>query len=126
MTRTYGLQKFEWSIRALAQDAATQLKLYPSFAVVADELALEFEEHHRQLDLDVLRPAQSQAVQALSDALDQMSGPDHLRLWETEALDCAPEWQRIRELARDVLRVMGWPATPPPLERGAIYVGPGA
>lgn len=126
MTSDRLLQQFQWSVRALAQEGATQLQLYPSFAEVADELALEFDEHHRQLDLHVLRPAQPQAVQALNDALEQMSGPDHIALWETEALRCAPEWQRVRELARDVLRVMRWPATPPPFERGAIYVGPDA
>ena len=116
------LQQFEWSVRALAQPSAVQPTLYPSFVAVADELALEFDEHYRTLDLDRLRPLQREAVRALDDALDAMSGPDHLELWEVEALD-RPEWQHVRELARALIHVMGWSAAAPPVERGAIYVG---
>jgi hypothetical protein len=116
------LQQFEWSVRALAQASAVQLKLYPSFVEVADELALEFDEHYRALDLDMLRPPQREAVRALNDALDEMSGPDHLELWHVESLDRA-EWQEIREFACELIRVMGWSAEAPPVDRGAIYVG---
>jgi hypothetical protein len=115
------LQQFEWSVRALAQDSTVQLELYPSFAEVADELALEFDEHYRRLDLDLLRLAQRQAVAALNDALDDMSGPDHAELWEIEALDRA-EWHHIRTLARALIHVMGGSAAAPPAERCTVYV----
>lgn len=119
---TKRMQQFEWSVRALAQESAVQLQLYPSFVAVADELALEFEEHYRALDLDLLRAPQREAVRALCDAFDEMSGPAHLELWQTDALDRA-EWKHIRELARQLIRVMGWSTSAPPVDRGAIYVG---
>ena len=116
------MQRFEWSVRALAQESAVQRELYPSFVAVADELALEYEEHHRALDLDLLRAPQREAVRALDDALDEMSGPAHVELWQANALDRA-EWQHIRALARALVGVMGWSAAAPPVDRGAIYVG---
>jgi hypothetical protein len=116
------LQQFEWSVRALAQESAVQVGLYPSFAEVADELALEFDEHYRKLDLDLMRAPQREAVRALNDALDEMSGPAHAELWQIEALGRA-EWKHIRELARQLIRVMGWSASAPPVDRGATYVG---
>ena len=117
------MQQFEWSVRALAQPAAVQLRLYPSFVEVADELALEFEEHLQRIDVDQLPPAQRDAVRALDQALEEMSGPAHAELWEVSALDVAPEWTRLRELASQVIAAMDWSRVPPPIDRGALYVG---
>ena len=120
------MQQFEWSVRALAQPAAVQLALYPSFVEVADELALEFEEHSRRIDVDALTPAQRDAVRALDRALAEQSGPAHAELWEIAALDGTPEWAHFRALAAKVIELMGWSSDPPPYDRGAVYVGPQA
>lgn len=117
------MQHFEWSLRALAQPATVQIGLYPSFVEVADELALELEEHLQRTDLDLLAPTQRDAVRALDRALEEMSGPARAELWHVAALDVAPEWTRLRELASQVIATMGWSSEPPPIDRGAIYVG---
>lgn len=45
----------------------------------------------------------SEQVTELDRALNEMSGPDNADLWSAEALDAAPEWERLRRLARSVL-----------------------
>jgi len=118
------MQQFEWSVRALAQAPAVQRDLFPDFVEVADELALDFEERYRRLPTDIVHftPDQAQRVNALDSALAAMSGPAHEELWTMEALDEAPEWDHIRQLARELIQAMGWSNSPPPSDRGAIYV----
>ena len=115
--------QFEWSVRALAQSAVVQRGLFPDFVEVADELALDFDERHRRVRSGSAQFTADQAasIDALDRALDAMSGPAHQELWTMEALDQAPEWDHIRELARELIRVMGWSEDPPPSDR-AIYV----
>jgi hypothetical protein len=121
------LLRLQWSIQAIAQDAHVQRSLFPHFVCVADELALDFAEHHGAFEDSAsaasLTPAQRESIRALDRALDAMSGPEHADLWTDEALDRAPEWTALRTLARTVLARMHWPTTAPPTDR-AIYVGP--
>jgi hypothetical protein len=120
---TQDLQRFEWSVRALAQDAATQRQLYPSFVCVADELALEFDEYLRALEDELPQLTAAEQIRALDSRLSAMSGPDHAALWTDDALRDAPEWVEVRAAAQAVLQAMGWSSRPPPNERGAVYVG---
>jgi hypothetical protein len=121
------LLRFEWAVRALAQDPATQIALFPAFVVVADELALDFEQHYLIVQ-DTLADLGEDVVARVADldrALDGMSGPAHLDLWTDDALREAPEWEAIRELARQVLVSAAWSEGPPPTGR-ATYIGPDA
>ena len=117
-------EHFEWSVRALAQPSDVQRSLFPSFVEVADELALDFDEHYRDLPsfLSIFTREQAQRIEELNAALDAASGPEHGELWTMEALDHSSEWQCCRELARRVIEAMGWSSAAPPANR-AIYVG---
>lgn len=121
------LLRFEWAVRALAQDADTQMTLYPHFTCVADELALDFDEHRRKLTGTDYTLSEEQAVviEQLDNRIASISGPNNERFWTDGALKAAPEWNEIRLLARSVLREMGWPDAPPPANR-ALYIGPNA
>lgn len=114
------------AVQALAQPAATQLGLFPSFVCAPDELALEFEDAmRRSADWLVRLPdAQARPLQALNSFLEASSGTKHADLWENDSLSCDPRWNDIRELARDVLRAFNWLDVAPPAN-GAIYVGEG-
>src|ERR1700754_1824521 len=90
------MQRFEWCVRALAQDAETQRALYPDFACVADELALEFDEYLRAIEDDLGALPASELIRALDDKLTAMSGPAHADLWTEEALSAAVEWADVR------------------------------
>ena len=119
-------RRFMWAIQALALDATEQLQLFPEFADSIDELELD----QAQTQAAFLESSQSlvsaeqlQAIADLDAQLDAMAGPENAALWSDEALEAAPEWQRVRALAAALLRQMGWPLEAPPRDR-AIYVGP--
>jgi hypothetical protein len=83
-----------------------QLGSWPSL----DELALELDDvadaGRREL------PAEPRRVLDELDALlDSMSAEP--ALWDGGALDTAPEWQRVRELARHALTALGAPPVSP-------------
>jgi hypothetical protein len=123
------LLRFEWSVRALAQDAEVQKVLFPAFVCAADELALEFDECLRGLvgsgRLSELSVEQSKLVEDLDQKLTEMSGTENEPLWTDEALSAAPEWTVVREAATRLVNAMGWSSAPPPTER-YVYVGPDA
>lgn len=116
--------RFKWAVQALAQPSCVQLSLFPSFAEVADELALEHEEtqaaflaQEKGLSVD-----QYAAIADLDGQLARMSGPENAKVyWTVEALDAAPEWAEVRLLAHRVLDAMGWQHVAPPLDRGALF-----
>lgn len=127
-TKTDAAQRFMWAVQALAVSAQEQQRLFPSFAEAADELALDHEEAQAAFlnaSGALLSPHQREALDLLDRQLERMSGPHNASLWTVEALDAAPEWAHVRELAVDVLREMGWAVESPPRDR-AIYVGPPA
>jgi len=67
-------------------------------------------------------PAQLRSLNLFDDYLAELSGPKDERFWQDPAaLDSDMRWQRIRELARDVLTTFDWPYEPPPRD-GATYV----
>jgi len=112
-------------VQALAQPAAVQIALFPDFAVVGDELAVQFDVALR--DYRAFSPtaeeAQLRSLAVLDDYLAELSGPEDERFWwDRAALGSDMRWQRIRDLARDVLAMFDWPHEPPPLD-SATYVG---
>lgn len=115
-----------WAVQALAVPAEQQSSLFPSFAEVADELALEHEETQTGFLNDCgtdLTSDQESAIKALDDKLEVMSGEENVTtLWTVEALAVRQEWEQVRMLARNVLSAMGWPRSVPPLDRGMVYV----
>jgi hypothetical protein len=59
----------------------------------------------------------------LDEALARMSGAANATtLWTVEALGDRQEWAQVRTLALAVLSAMGWPASVPPADRGAVFV----
>src|SRR4051812_11136819 len=115
------LERLEWAVRAIAQEADVQTTLYPDFVCVPDELALEFDEHFRKVvkrdGLESLEPEQRTALECLDHKLAEMSGPEHAELWKEDALRESDQWTALRMMARDVISKMGWSTTPPSKER---------
>jgi hypothetical protein len=110
-------------VQALAADAADQVRLFPAFVMVGDELALDFEEAMRSC-----RPAiagLSERKRAAIDALDQqitaLSGAWNEAFWSTDGVMSDPRWEQIRARAREVLLACGW-AVEVPGPSTAIYI----
>lgn len=118
--------RFKWSVQALAMDYEIQLKLYPNFVEVADELALEFEETlERYLETgagDHFDGAQSDCLSRLDSKLEAISGIGNLQYWTIEAMKNSPHWDEIRELAAATLFCFGWKVESPPCDRGYVFI----
>jgi hypothetical protein len=122
MTATAELRR---CLQALAQPAAEQVSLFPEFAVIGDELALQFDDalHAYHASASTPDPIQLESLRLLDDYLTELSGPEEDRFWlERAALASDPRWEQIRDLARAVLAAFAWPDKPPPRD-GATYVG---
>jgi hypothetical protein len=118
-------ERFRWSVLALTQEADVQMKLFPDFVVVADELALNWESAPEKLRTSEpeISDSQKSPIEKLDQLISAISGPEHLEFWEDDALSERIEWDEIRLAARAVAQAFGWPiAAPPPSPD--FYVGP--
>ncbi len=75
-----------------------------------DELALEFEDEASLITSmfkkGQLSRSQFDALNKLSDKLDQMSGRSNKELWQPSTLRDSPEWKEIRLLAKNALALL--------------------
>ena len=104
------------ALQALAATPEIQVARFPDFVVVADELALDFDDAllmFRQ-GSPTLSPQQTAHLQALDTLLHEMSGAANASLWTLAALNTSPEWVTVRTHARELLVAFGWPLDPPP------------
>ena len=99
-------RQFQWAVQALVQPADVQPTLFPSFVVVADELALDFDNWWKAYESNfghLCSQQQRQAVASLDHLLTEMSGPGKPELWMDEGCLSHPKWSMVRRLAADVL-----------------------
>jgi len=103
------LGRFVRAIAVLALPAEGQLAFLDSIGVPhnVDELAWEFDDGRllaRQfVELQWTSAVFRAKVDPLNALLDEMSGEEHAELWTATALREAPEWERVRLLAIELL-----------------------
>jgi hypothetical protein len=119
------LDRLKCSLQALMLPADRQVGLFPSFVWVGDELALDFDDAYQAaLRGHHFTAEQMSVLAALDAALSKMTAEENMDLWEdSTALSRYPQWQEVRERARQALLQLGWDLEAPPKNR-AIYVGP--
>ena len=114
------LTQFFWSLQALAQPAEVQAALFPSFVVVADELALDLKQW-----LEVVRASKEVPEEAvrIAQQIDAMlcDASSDEQFWTLEALASNAVWQQIRDLSIEALGAARVGIEAQPLGR-AIYV----
>ena len=94
------------TLRALAAPADVQLARHPDLTAGADAVAADFGDALRlasdcpQLGLD---DEQRDALDAVEELLERMSGAEGATPWTEEALRSAPEWEEVRTRARAAL-----------------------
>jgi hypothetical protein len=110
------MARLEWSVRALSQAAHDQIALYPDSAVVADELALDFDSSLRVARQFGLNWSEEQraSLDALDSQLEAMSDLHDRNLWSNEALASHSAWGAVRQLAAVAVARFGWSTEPPP------------
>lgn len=122
MPKSQSATRIEWAVRALAQDARTQRALFPDFVCKGDEMALDFEEALRAVLSEGTDWTQEQVASLLKldGFIESCSGLANQELWLDEnVLDSSPIWAEIRRIAAEVVALMGWPTSPPPVDRHA-------
>ena len=119
----YCMLKLKKTLQALALPAGEQLELYPPESAQADELALDFDHWSTCAlgnDRDKMTSAQSDALQAIDSALNGMSASRDASHWTPEGLAQRVEWERVRELASEALKVFAWPYQVPVNYEGPV------
>ena len=94
------------TLRLLALEASEQIRLFPAYVPVADELALLFEDAKMRLRADEAMPEISGELQELSEVFDWLTnaGPE---FWTDERLQSHHEWNEVRRLAAQILEKLG-------------------
>jgi hypothetical protein len=120
----FSLERFKWSLQALAAPADIQLDLYPDSDWKVDDMAIEFEEWYEAIKKrqTFFTAAQAAILRKLNRSLDEISGPENAYYWMEETLRADPVWEKIRLLAKDALRALGWPVEVPPKERSDTLI----
>lgn len=118
------MNKIKWITQVIAQPYEIQKSLFPDFANVADELAVEWERALDELDelnITSITDEQRSVIKKLDDYMLSISGPANIQYWNNTALCKSVEWQRMREMAIDILSIMHWEKTVPAKPK-AIYI----
>ncbi|HAU5566447.1 TPA: hypothetical protein JD264_21930 [Serratia fonticola] len=119
------MNRIEIIVQSFAQPCEVQKSLFPDFANVADELAIEWEAVLEEIDDILLTDKQKQAFNVLDEYMLSISGPSNIRYWNNEALCNSKEWAVMRSMAKDILYVMEWKENIP-TKNQAIYVKGGS
>lgn len=100
------------SALAAAAPSAEALKRKPPKAGWVENLVLEFDEAYTAFveGFETL-PTEDQllALQAIDQRVSAMVGAKDPGLWTAEAWRAAPDWDEVRALAAQALRLFDWP-----------------
>ena len=117
------LEHLKWALQALAAPAEEQIRLFPSFVCIPDELVLDFDCWYQSAKTKVSFSLEQQdALSELDDCIQRWSGPPNQDVWHEAALATHPVWLDFRALAKQALAAFSWSMDLPPFERGNIYV----
>ena len=122
------MNKIKWVTQAIAQPCEIQKSLFPDFANIADELAVEWEmaldELNDPLVASSLTSEQKLALKKLDDYMLSISGAANIQYWNNDALCGSVEWQKMRKMAIDILLIMNWENVVP-AKADALYINHG-
>lgn len=97
------------SLQLLASDCNQQILLFPDFVVVADEIALLYEENLIFLDMLLrcghINEKQKSELQDIDKKLENMSHRNNL--WTLDAIRNSLEWDETRRCSHDLLISLG-------------------
>lgn len=105
------------SLQLLAAPYEQQIKAFPHFVDVPDEIALTFDDVYTFADAlvreSLLTSEQKDAVEQLNTYLDQLS--DKKDQWTLSALQTSSQWNRVRDMASNTLALIHVPKKAPNL-----------
>ena len=106
------MMQLEKAVRIAALPAYRQIEGFPKGVVVADEIALDFDNWCgwalEGQGAPPLTVEQRSALTSLNARLNRMSAEHDADLWTEDSLRCRPEWDEVRDEARRILDNFGW------------------
>lgn len=110
--RKLNMIQLKKAVRVAALPAHRQIESFPPSVDIPFEIADEFDNWCRWAlrgaHAPQLTDQQRSALIALDKRLDEMSGEEHAELWSEDALRSRPEWDEVRDEAREILDLFGW------------------
>jgi hypothetical protein len=100
-------------LKLIASSADEQQAALPDFVVVADEIALLFDDELRLIDTNACGPDVRAGLSSIDERLTGMS--DDTSLWTPNALTSASEWAALRNAASRLLAALGVAVSKPDL-----------
>ena len=112
------------ALQLLAADAKVQVKAFPDYVLVADELALTLHDAVLLLRQEAANENVAawfvESVTEIDNALDSYSRGQDSQFWSNESLEVDLRWQRVRLAAREILSRLGLPRSFPTLDADYI------
>ena len=105
------------SLQLLAADYEQQVKAFPEYVHVPDEIALTFDDTYALVESlepeGLLTPAQDDTLKQIDTLLEKMSQDENM--WTCEALRTSYKWVEARKLAKQALNAFDMPQQNPNL-----------
>ncbi len=119
------LNKLKEALQALALPYEDQIKSFPNFAVVTDELVLGYDEIFQKInqldDNGNLSEGQLAALKSIDDYSEYLSKNHKSIFLEPKKLKTDEKWEKMRQLAMSALNVMAWKLERPNFSH-SIYI----
>jgi len=105
------------SLQLLAADYEQQVKAFPEYVHVPDEIALTFDDTYALVDSlkseGLVTSVQDNKLKQIDMLLETMSHDENV--WTCEVLRTSSQWEEVRRLARETLRAFHTPRQNPNL-----------
>lgn len=100
------------AIKIIASDFETQVKAFPDYVSIPDEVVSTFDEALRVfdqvIDANLVNEIQSKAVYEIDKYLEKMNEKkDYDNQWTLASMQSSPDWQHLRLLGNDLLALLG-------------------
>jgi hypothetical protein len=114
------LDQMMQTLQFVAADYSTQIQAFPDFVFVPDEVVSTFEENYllfpQIIRMGLVNELQVEAVDSVNNLLSEMQSMPKVRnIWSLKAMKRDPEWDKLREFAKNALIAFEKPLLPPTL-----------
>ena len=102
--------EFIKNLVTLSSDAHSQKEII-GFGAVADEMAMDFESYYtipceKYLEYGLLDSALVPKLNEIDTFLENRSGEEMPDFWDDDLLDTHPDWEIVRAMSKEVLKLM--------------------
>ncbi|MFA5947630.1 MAG: hypothetical protein WC806_01490 [Candidatus Gracilibacteria bacterium] len=115
------------ALKNLASDYNDQIKAFPDFVCIPDELALNYYDafllSNQVLEAKLINKDQYKKIKKLDDYFDKLSGKKHIEFWKLDALKTDSRWEKARIMAKEILSSIKLPDDIDQYKNNIQYIG---